>query len=154
MSQANPTDNEVTLYAESYVLYGCQSTAWRNAFPRAKCSSNNVHTKASLLHKNAKVLHRIEEIRAALKKQSEEEFKITTSDLKKMLVMAAQGGLKKKHDSFLYNIPGAVSAIAEINRMDGNHSPKEIRSKSVVTEIPADMSPEDAAKAYQDMMGS
>ena len=39
--------------------------------------------------------------------------------------MAAQGGLTKRLDaqqnSVLNNIAGAVSAISEINRMDGNH---------------------------------
>lgn len=41
--------------------------------------------------------------------------------------MAAQGGLKKKgaigenKNQGLHNISGAVSAISEINRMDGNH---------------------------------
>lgn len=125
MSQRTPTEVEINKYSESFVLYGDQSRAWRATFPDAKCQPENVYTKASLMHGMAKVGQRIDEIRSKLKKQTEEEFSITTSDLKKMLVIAAQGGLVKRIDAqqnnVLNNISGAVSAISEINRMDGNH---------------------------------
>jgi len=127
MSQAKPTDIQTNAYAEIYVLYGDQTRAWRAAFPMSRCKPAHVHTKASLMHKLTKVQQRIEEIRSKLVKQTEEEFEITVSDLKKMLVMAGQGGLKSKIDAqgnkVLVNIAGAVSAISEINRMDGNHAP-------------------------------
>tara|TARA_R110002051_G_scaffold324424_2_gene421610 strand:+ start:12564 stop:13013 length:450 start_codon:yes stop_codon:yes gene_type:complete len=127
MSQSRPTDIQINAYAENYVLYGDQSRAWRIAFPESKSKPENIHTKASLMHSNAKVQQRIEEIRSKLINQSEEEFLITVSDLKKMLLEAAHGGLKEKVDAqenkILHNIAGAVSAISEINRMDGNHAP-------------------------------
>ena len=125
MSQANPTDFQSNAYAENYVLYGDQSRAWRVAFPESKSRPENVHVRASKLHAIGKVQARIEEIRSRLKKQTEEEFSITVSDLKKMLVIAAQGGLKTRLDAQQNTVPnniaGAVSAISEINRMDGNH---------------------------------
>lgn len=127
MSQANPTDVQINTYAENYVLYGDQSRAWRVAYPDSKCKQEHVHTKASLMNGMAKVQQRINELRSKLSKQTEEEFSITVSDLKKMLVMAAQGGLKVRIDAqqnkVLNNIAGAVSAISELNRMDGNHAP-------------------------------
>ena len=132
MSQSNPTHIQVNSYAENYVLYGDQSRAWRVAFPESKCKPENVHTKASLMYKLTKVQQRVAEIRSKLMKQTEQEFNITVSDLKKMLVMAAQGGLKQKIDAQLnkvpVNIPGAVAAISEINRMDGNHAPTKQES--------------------------
>lgn len=125
MSQSRPTDIQINTYSENYVLYGDKSRAWRITFPDAKCQPENVHTKASLMYKMTKVQQRIKAIRSTLKKQTEEEFSITVSDLKKMLVKAAKGGLKNRFDAqqnkVLNNINGAVSAISEINRMDGNH---------------------------------
>ena len=136
MSQSNPTDAQANAYAENYVLYGDQSRAWRMAFPDAKCKPETVHYKASLLNKLEKVQKRIVNLRAALNKQSEIEFNITASDLKKMLVMAAKGGLKPRMDAqsntVLNNIAGAVSAISEINKMDGNHAPTKQEIKGEV----------------------
>ncbi len=127
MSQSNPTDIQVNNYAENYVLYGDQSRAWRVTFTESRCKPETVHYKASLFHKIEKVKKRITELRSKLIKQTEEEFSITVSDLKKMLVMAAQGGLKQKIDAqqnkIAVNIAGSVAAIAELNRMDGNHKP-------------------------------
>lgn len=141
MSQANPTDIQTNAYAENYVLYGDQSRAWRIAFPTSKCKPENIHSKASNFHKLIKVQTRITEIRSKLTKQTEEEFSVTTSDLKKMLVMAAQGGLKQKVDAqqnkVPVNIAGAVAAISEINRMDGNHAP----TKTDLIINPNDVSP-------------
>ena len=125
MSQTNPTALQANSYAENYVLYGDQSRAWRVTFPESKTTPESVNVKASKLHKLVKIVSRIEEIRSTLKKQTEEEFSITVSDLKKMLVIAAQGGLKTRLDAQQNTVPnniaGAVSAISEINRMDGNH---------------------------------
>ena len=140
MSQANPTDFQANAYAENYVLYGDQSRAWRMAFPESKSKPENIHVRASKLHSIGKVQARIEELRSKLSKQTEEEFNITVSDLKKMLVMAAQGGLVKRIDAqqntVLNNIAGAVSAISEINRMDGNHAPvkQELKADVKVSE--------------------
>lgn len=125
MSQANPNDVQVNAYAENYVLYGDQSRAWRATFPESKAKPESINVKATQLHDHVKIQLRIEEIRSKLKKQTEEEFSITVSDLKKMLVIAAQGGLKTRLDAQQNTVPnniaGAVSAISEINRMDGNH---------------------------------
>ncbi len=126
MSQGNPTPFQINTYAENYVLYGDQSRAWRVTFPDSKAKAECIHVKAAQLHSLVKVKLRIKKIQSTLQKQSEEEFSITASDLKQMLVIAAQGGLKIKTDpqnnEVLTNIGGAVSAIAEINKMDGNHA--------------------------------
>ena len=125
MSQSNPTDFQANAYAENYVLYGDQSKAWRVAFPDSNCKPESVNVKASKLHNVVKIQSRIAEINSKLAKQSEEEFGVTVSDIKKMLVMAVKGGLKTKTDAqgntIMHNASATVSALSEINRMDGNH---------------------------------
>ena len=125
MSQSNPTDFQTNAYAENYVLYGDKSKAWRVTFPDSKCKPESVHVKASKLHNVVKIQSRIAEINAKLAKQSEEEFGVTVSDIKKMLIQAVNGGLETKTDAqgnaIMHNASASVSALAEINRMDGNH---------------------------------
>ena len=121
------------LYSQAVIIWGRvpvgQSNKHNCTIREKHCEAmaQQLHTKASKLNSLVVVQSRVELIRSKLSKQTEEEFNITVSDLKKMLVMAAQGGLKKKSDpqgnEVLHSIPGAVSAIAELNRMDGNHAP-------------------------------
>ena len=126
MSQSNPTDPQIRAYAESYVLYGDQTKAFRAAFPDTRAKKTAVNVGAAKFHKLPNVCLMIEGINTSLSAKTEEEFNITVSDLKKMLIQAAEGGLKNRVDSegnptMMHNVPGAVSAISEINRMDGNH---------------------------------
>ena len=125
MSQSNPTDFQANAYAENYVLHGDQSKAWRATFPESKCKPESIHARASKFNSIVKVQLRIGEINSRLAKQSEEEFGVTVSDIKKMLVMAVKGGLKTKTDAqgneVMHNASATVSALSEINRMDGNH---------------------------------
>lgn len=126
MSQANPTKVQTNKYAENWVLYGDQSRAWRIAFPKSKCKPESVNVKASMLHKNVNIQLRIEELQKTLQNQSEEEFSLSVSKLKKLLATAISKGLKDRFDAqgnkVAASIPGAVSAINEINKMDGNHA--------------------------------
>ena len=126
MSQANPTLVEATKYAENYILYGDQTKAFRVAFPMSKTKPEHAHTKASLMHKTTQVQQRIKELQSGLKKQTEEEFNLSVSKIKQMLTTAAAKGLKNKTDAQGNQVPisisGAVSAISEINKMDGNHA--------------------------------
>ena len=98
------------------------------------------------------VQKRITELRSKLKKQTEEEFSITVSDLKKMLVMAARGGLKTKIDAQGNKIPiaiaGSVAAISEINKMDGNHAP----TKTDLNINPGEVTPWGEVKASVDKL--
>jgi len=130
MSQANPTKVQTNAYAENWVLYGDQSRAWRLAFPKSKCKPESVHQKASAFHRLVKVQSRIAELQKTLQIQSEEEFSLSVSKLKQMLATAIAKGLKNKIDQqgneVAHSIPGAVSAISEINKMDGNHQPLKL----------------------------
>ena len=126
MSQRIPTLSEATKYAESYILYGDKTKAFHAAFPSSKANPSASNTSASRIHSLSKVRLRIEELQAGLKKQTEEDFNLSVSKIKKMLVTAAAKGLALKTDaqgnSIAVSISGAVSAISEINKMDGNHA--------------------------------
>ena len=129
MSQQKPTLAEATKYAESYILYGDQTRAFRAAFPDTKAKPESVNQKASAFHKIVNVQSRINELQAGLKKQTEEEFNLSVSQIKNMLTAAATQGLKHKIDqqgnSVPVSLPGVVSALSEINKMDGNHAPSK-----------------------------
>ena len=130
MSQANPTDAQIDAYAHHYVIHGIQTEAWRQAFPDNKAKPESQHQKASAFHANVKVQSRIAELREIAREQSVEEFGIDALQIKKMLTLAAKRGLttiKDQRDNEVpTNIGGAVSALAEINRMDGNHAAHRI----------------------------
>ena len=127
MSQANPNEVQLNAYCENYVLYGDQSRAFRAAFPESKGKPESINQRASNLNKLIKVQSRVKEINISLSDQTKKEFNTTIEDLKNYLIEAVEGGLKEKLDpqgnKVPHSIPGAVSAIAELNRMDGNHAP-------------------------------
>lgn len=126
MSQARPTDLEATKYAASFIVCGKKSDAFRVAFPKSKATAKSIHEKACKMHKTAKVQARIKELSAILRKQSEDDFELSVSEIKLLLKKAIDKGLKNKTDAqgnkIAVSISGAVSALAEINKMDGNHA--------------------------------
>ena len=130
MSQGRPTLSEATKYAESWILGGNQSKAWRHTFPKSRARQKVVHEKASGFHKCKKVQERIAQLQELLKTQSELEFGLTVRDIKERLAKAADMGLGTKLDAqgnkIAISIPGAVSALSEINKMDGNHAPTRL----------------------------
>jgi len=74
MSQARPTKSEIDAYAGNYVIHGCQSTAWRTAFPKSKAKAEVIHVKASIFHSIAKIQVRIEELEVKVKDKAEKKF--------------------------------------------------------------------------------
>ena len=74
MSQSRPTKSEVDTYAGHYVLYGEQSNAWRNAFPKSKAKAEVVHVKASAFHSIAKIQVRIKELEVKVSSRAKERF--------------------------------------------------------------------------------
>ena len=78
MSQSNPTEFETTKYAESYVLYGNQSKAFRAAFPETKASNKVINQKASRLHTLGNIQARIDELHKSINRKAYNEA-ISTS---------------------------------------------------------------------------
>jgi len=76
VSQANPTKREIDKYVSHYLLYGCQSSAWRKTFPKSKAKPVVVWEKASKFQKLNKVQLRIQELAKTVREIAEKEFKI------------------------------------------------------------------------------
>lgn len=160
MSQSRPTDAQATAYAENHVLYGDQSRAFRVAFPDSKGTPKSINEKASAFHKLVKVQSRIDELRETMKIQAEEKFAITTESLQRTLASVMEAGLKTKKlatkdqegkDAVIdtetaQNLPAVVSAVAEINKMNGNHA----AVKSDLTSSDGTMTPKGFNDFYAD----
>ena len=127
MSQANPSEKQCTDYAQHFILNGVMGDAFRAAFPDAKCKDSGAHEKGCRLFKMDKIKTRISQLQAISSQNSEKVFEITVEKIKTMLLSAAEKGLSDKVDQFgnviPVNISGAVSALSEVNKMDGNHKP-------------------------------
>ena len=131
MSQSRPTDKQAHDYAHYWVMVENNKTkAFRAAFPESKATSNVLSSKACNFHKIGKVQTVIKNIHDKLAKQTEAEFMIKAGDLKRMLVKAAERGLMDKIDQIGNEVPisltGAVAAISELNKMDGNHAAQKL----------------------------
>jgi len=150
VSQTRPTNAEVTCLAAEFVIHGSQVKAWRKTYPTSKAKKDTKHQKASVVFSLAKVKKRIEQLEKLSKTNSEEEFTMSVSQIKKVLATAIQKGIKDKIDAqgnhIAHNLSAAVSAASELNRMDGNHAP----AKTDLTINPNDMCPWDDVSARVD----
>jgi len=86
MSQANPNQKEIDIYASSYVLHGCQSDAFRVVFPDSKAKSETIHARASAFHAVSKVQVRIEELKEKVRAIAEKEFSVDATWVLKQAV--------------------------------------------------------------------
>lgn len=142
MSQVTPTDAEADTYAISYIKYNDQTKAFLTAFPKSKAAKNTLYVSASIFHKKHKVNIRISQLQQIAKKTAEEtalkekegrekEFSISVVFLQKALANIIKLGLKKKKDQQGNDVPFSLSsakeAIAEINRMNGNHAETKLK---------------------------
>ena len=127
MSQGNPTELEINTYANEYLLNGGdQSAAWRKAYPKSNASPDSVNQIASRMHAMLKVQSRINQLQDRHKKKDQEEFDITAAEIKKLLHKAVQLGFAENVDAHGNIKPAAlapaVSALGELNKMNGNHA--------------------------------
>lgn len=156
MSQSNPTVIEATKYSENYILYGDQSRAWRVAFPNSKAKPKSVNERASRLHNLDKVQSRIVDLRDIAKNNIEDEFVITVEQKKKWLRQAVESGFEKKIDQHgnevPISLPAAVSAVNEMNKMDGDHAVIRLAHGGDPDGVPlqSEVSDEDLAKKLAD----
>ena len=124
MSQGNPTQHEIDVYCAEWILNGGdQSKAWRKAYPNSEMSTENVHTKASVMHKMVKVQSRLAEMQAETAEKDAEEFDVSASELKKILFdTIAEARERDPATGKPFALGVVPSAIAELNRMNGNHA--------------------------------
>lgn len=143
MSQRNPSDLEATKYAQAFLTNGGDQTkAFKKAFPKSKAKPETLNNCASKFHKLPKIRTRIEELRVELNKAADEEALYTVNDKKRWLMEIVGYGVAEEvipmpqwkqdagyKDEYRQRNPSAaVSAIKELNLMDGDHAP--IKSQS------------------------
>ena len=118
MSQRTPTDDEATILAAEFIKHGDMTKAFNVAFPNSKATGKSQNERASKAFETVKVRSRIEQLQTISKKNSEEEFTMSVSELKKVLATVIQKTINADG-----NMSAAVSAVKEFNAMDGNNSP-------------------------------
>ena len=130
MSQKNPTDLEIDRFAEAIVLQGKTKTdAFRAAFPDSKAKPEGAQVAATRMSALAKVRLRIDQLNQQSREEFQKHFGATIEWKTKMLMKAVELGYSFRVDDKGNEIPNgigaAVSAIAEMNRMSGDHAPSK-----------------------------
>ena len=125
MSQRNPTDHEIDVYASEYILNDDQTACWRKAFPNSDASDESVWAKASMMHKMSKVQLRIEQKREILRKKDDKAFDMTVEQLKAKLGAVIEAGLSVDSSGKYQGLSAVNGAIAEFNKMAGNYDNKK-----------------------------
>ena len=121
MSQLTPTFEEADVYARCYIQYQDQTRAFIKTFPDSQAKLDTIYTKASQFHKTEQVQSRIQELRAMSRKVADDEFNLTTEQLLRVLARVMQEGFNGKK-----NLNAVVSAVKEVNLMNGNHATSKI----------------------------
>lgn len=126
MSQRTPTRHEVDAYCAAWILNGgTKYKAFQEAFPKSKASGEGLYIIASRFHKLPEVLKRLEEMQQEQAEKDEEEFDLSVSELKKKLKDVMDTGLAGDGSGRL-NLSAVVSAVSEVNRMNGYHAASKI----------------------------
>ena len=130
-----------TGFAADYVLHGDASRAYRDNYNAGKMKPKTVNETACTLLKNPKVATRVEELRKESKQRVEVAIDQKRAWLKQVIERSLQ--YEQATDSegnaigdFKFDGKSVISAISELNRMDGDHAPTKSTVKAeVVTEI-------------------
>lgn len=123
MSQSTPTEHEIDVYAGEFVLTGDKSKSWRKTFPKSQAKQDVIWTNAQKVHKLPQVLARIEEMQEEQREKDGEEFDLSASQLKEALAKVIGAGLEEDDTGKYKGLAAVTSAVAEFNRMNGNHAP-------------------------------
>jgi len=124
VSQRDPTQHEIDVYCAQWILNGGdQSKAWRVAYPKSTATDKNSWEKASTMHKSAKVRQRLSELQAQTAEKDAKEFDLSATELKEYLKRVMDAGLEEDDSGKRVGLSATNGAIAEWNRMNGNHAP-------------------------------
>ena len=148
MSQQKPTEVEAVIYAREFITHGNKTRAFQKTFPNSKAKHNILKSKACVFHKSNAISEAISKLSGSftdgVKKEMQrtnDEFHVSIDERRRLLLDAVKLGLHKKYDKhgneIAHSIPGAVSAIAELNRMYGDHAPTKIQTSTVSDDLSA-----------------
>ena len=151
MSHRRPTRHEIDAYCAEWILNGGdQSKAWRKAYPNSDAANDTLRVKACRMHKMDNVRIVLAQMQAAQAEKDEEEFDLSVSALKRTLKSVMDAGLSGKVDSegnsSPSNLSAVVSAVGEVNRMNGNHAASKIAGHDGGAIEVADMSERELAR--------
>ena len=122
IKQPNPQELKAI---EHYIKHGVKIDAYRHAYDTTNMKDTTAQRNAARLFDRPHVQLYILQTQT----RQAEQFDVEVHEIKKMLMGAASLGLKQKVDHMgnriATNISGAVAALAEINRMNGNHAPSK-----------------------------
>lgn len=161
MSQKNPIAAQVHAYAEHFVLHGSQSDAWRAAYPKSKAAPSSVWALACAFHKLEAVQVKVQVLQAISGQQLLDDYKVSSGDIQKTLMIVRDKGLKDKVDKEGNKIPvdlkAVVSACGELNKMNGHLAPSKTVHQGdpknpIVTQEQPPMTEEEYIAARQKML--
>ena len=107
---------------DHFIKHGKQIDAYRAGFKTSNMTDKTAHRNATRLFARPHVKAAVD----ATKARPAQQFDLEVFQIKQMLAGAAAAGLKMKTDRMGNRVPvdlkGTVSALSEVNRMNGNHA--------------------------------
>lgn len=148
MSQRNPSDHEVDLYAQEYLVNGGDQTkAWRVAFPKSKAKAESQHEIASRFHDLIKVRSRILELREIAAEKADEKWSYTVDKALEEYEEVRVKGLDQGQLSASVSAINGKVKVAGLDVQKIEHSGKD--GKAIEIKAP---SPKEWQKMRDDMI--
>jgi phage terminase small subunit len=121
---------------------GNASEAYRSAYDAKKMKPGSVSVNASQLLKSTKVALRVEELQAKAKEIAETKLNITFEQKQGWLKSVIERSLQHEQardregnpmGDFRFNASAVISAINELNKMDGDHAANKVDMASTIS---------------------
>ena len=121
---------------------GNASEAYRSAYDAKKMKPQTGFSTASRLLKDRKVTARVEEIQAKAKEIAETKLNITFEQKQRWLKSVIERSLQHEQardkegnpiGAFKFNAAAVISAINELNKMDGDHAASKVDMTATVS---------------------
>lgn len=114
MSQGNPSEQEIDVYAQAWMANGNKiKAAWKVVFPNSKATEKSKDEKSSLFHNMVKVQSRILELTNIAAQKADEVYGVTAEQLVGMLLETRSEAMKDGQ------FGPSVSAVTGISKMCG-----------------------------------
>ena len=126
----------------AYIETNNASEAYRRAYDASKMKDGTVHQTASRLLADVDVTARLEQLRAPVRDRAQITLESHLERLNHLSLMAEQAE----------QYGAAIKAEESRGKVSGLYVEKIEHSGMQTIKVTADMSPQDAAKAYQDLM--
>ena len=140
--------------AEHFIVHGVKIDAYRAAYSTENMKDATAHRRANEVFNRSRVQMYVLE----RQKAQAELFDMKVHEIKKLLATTAAKCLQDRFDAQGNRVPidakAAISALSEINRMNGNHAPIRKDIQAAVAVLPVDMDLEAFHLARIEMLSS